>query len=253
MNVRKIRVLSFAAAALLVAPVAAPLTTPISKDQPMPFRPGETLNYRVSWAAFSTAAQIQLSIPERRDLFGWQTWHFRATAHTQSPVATLFPIDDQFDSYTDAASLESRQFESHLNELGKVTDQVQHLLPTGQHPKAPGASVVVEPGTRDALGALFTIRGADWPHLSELRIPVYDGRDVYEMRGRRDTDPQPVTVPAGIFTASRISVSVFQHEKEISAIHIAIWLANDQARTPVVMQATLPFGTIRAELAPQPK
>jgi hypothetical protein len=248
MNVPKIRILSLVATALLIAPIAAPVAPPAPKDQPMPFRPGETLNYRVSWAAFSTAAEIQLSVPERRDLFGWQTWHFRANAKTLSPVATLFPIEDQFDSYTDTSSLESRQFESHLDELGKVSDQVQHLLPTGQRPKAPGASVVVEPGTRDALGALFTIRGADWPHTPELRIPVYDGRNLYEMRGRRDTAPEPVTVPAGVFTAQRISISVFEHEKELQAIHIAIWLANDPPHTPVAMQATLPFGTIRAEL-----
>src|SRR5579862_143521 len=244
MNVRQIRIFPLAAMALLIAPIAAPVTTPVSKDQPMPFRPGETLNYRVSWAAFSTAADIQLSVPERRDLFGWQTWHFRATAHTQSPVSSLFPIDDQFDSYTDCASLESRQFESHLDELGKASSQVQHLVPTGQRPKAPGASVVVDPGTRDALGALFTIRGADWARTPELRIPVYTGRDVYEMRGRRDAAPQPVTVPAGVYSAQRISIAVFQHDKELTNIHLAIWLANDPAHTPVVMQATLPFGNI---------
>jgi hypothetical protein len=252
MKVRKIRSFSLAAAALLVAPIAAPVTTPVLKDQPMPFHPGESLNYRVSWAAFTTAADIQLSIPERRDLFGWQTWHFRATAHTQSPVSSLFPIDDQFDSYTDSASLESRQFESHLNELGKASDQIQHLVPTGQRPKAPGASVVVDPGTRDALGALFTIRGADWSRTPELRIPVYTGRDVYDMRGRADA-PQPVTVAAGVYTAQRINITVFQHDKELTTIKIAIWLANDPARTPVAMQATLPFGTVRAELTPPAK
>lgn len=248
MKVPKIRTLSLATAVLLVAPIAAPLPTPVIKDQPMPFHPGETLNYHVSWAAFTSAAQIQLSIPERRDLFGWQTWHFRATAQTQSPVSSLFPIEDQFDSYTDTASLESRQFESHLNELGKASDQVQHPLPTGQRPKAPGSSVIVEPGTRDALGALFTIRGADWSRTPDLRIPVYTGRDVYEMRGHADSAPQPVTVPAGVYTAQRISISVFEHEKELTTIHIAIWLANDPAHTPVAMEATLPFGTVRAEL-----
>jgi hypothetical protein len=257
MNSRPIRKLAVFLAPLialvaLTASVAVPLT-PVVKDQPMPFRPGESLDYRVSWSAFTTAATVQLTIPERRDLFGWQTWHFRAAAHTQTPVSSLFPIDDQFDSYTDTASLESRQFETHLNELGKITDQVQHLVPAGQPSKAPGPSVVVEPGTRDALGALFTMRGADWARVPELRIPVFTGRDIYEMRGHQDGGPQPVTVPAGVFSASRISISVYQHEKEMPAIHLAIWLANDPARTPVVIQATLPFGTLRAELSPASK
>jgi Protein of unknown function (DUF3108) len=255
MTARQIRVLALVVTPLLVliSAAAAGVATGIVKDQPMPFRPGEILNYRVSWSAFSSAASVELSVPERRALFSWQTWHFRAVAHTLSPVAALFPVDDQFDSYTDAGSLESRQFESHLHELGKTTDEVQHLVPNGQPSKMPGASVIVLPGTRDALGELYSLRGVDWDHVPELRIPVYDGHDIYEMHARRDSAPEPVTVPAGAFTASRVSISVFQHEKEVSTIHIAVWLANDPARTPVVIQASLPFGTLRGELTRAPK
>lgn len=216
----------------------------------MPFRAPEKLDYRVSWSAFSTAGSAELSVVERRDLFGWQTWHFRAVAQTLSPVSTLFPVDDQYDSYTDAASLESRQFEMHLDELGKTSEQVLHLVPTGEKSRAPGASVIVEPGTRDPLGALYSLRGVDWQRTPEIRVPVYDGHDMFEMRARRDTSAETIVVPAGKFTGSRVSISVFQHEKEVSAIHLAIWIAADSAHTPVVLQATLPFGTIRAELAP---
>jgi hypothetical protein len=219
-------------------------------EQPAPFRVGETLSYRVSC---TTAASVQLSIPERRDLFGWQTWHFRAIAQTQGPVATLFPVDDQFDSYTDAASLETRQFEMHLNELGRISDQVMHFTIVGQKTKAPGPSVIVQPGTRDGLGALYSLRMVDWQRTPEQRALVFDGHDIFDMRARRDGSPESVTVPAGTFTASRVSVTVFQNEKEVSAIHVAVWLASDAARTPVVLEATLPFGTLHAELVPAPK
>jgi hypothetical protein len=250
MDFRAIRILGGFAAplfALLICAAGPP------KERPMPFRAGETLYYRVSWAAFSSAAAVQLNVNERRSLFGWQTWHFRTVARTLSPVSSLFPVDDQFDSYTDAESLESRQYETHLNELGKISDQVLHLVPTGQKSRAPGASVIVMPGTRDPLGALYALRAMDWQRTPELRAPVYDGRDVFEMRARRDTPGESVSVPAGSFTASRVSVSVFQHEKEVIAIHFAVWIASDAAHTPVVLQATLPFGTLRAELIPAPQ
>jgi hypothetical protein len=233
-----------------LAPLLAFFSAAAVKEQPMPFHAVETLNYRVSWSAFSTAASVQLSVVERRVLFGWQTWHFRAVAQTLSPVSTLFPVEDQFDSFTDAASLESRQFETHLNELGKVSDQVFHLVATDQKSRAPGASVIVQPGTRDPLGALYALRAVDWQRTPELDAPVYDGKDIFDMRARRDSPGEAVAVPAGNFTASHISVRVFQHEKEMATIHIAIWVASDAAHTPVVLQATLPFGTLRAELLP---
>jgi hypothetical protein len=62
-----------------------------------------------------------------------------------------------------------------------------------------------------------------------------------------------VKVAAGNFSAARIAVHVFQYEKELSTIRFEIWIASDPARTPVVIEANLPFGNIRAELLSAPK
>src|SRR5580704_10860058 len=153
-------------------PKPAPTKQP--PEAPMPFHVGESLNYRVSWTAFADAADFQLSIVERRNLFGWGTWHFRASAHTVGPVRSLFEIDDQFDSYTDAVSLASRQYEVYLSELGRKQNQVVHMVATGETARTPGPSVAVLPGTRDPLGALYVLRGVDWKSTPEVRAPVYD-------------------------------------------------------------------------------
>lgn len=226
-------------------PKKAPET---AKEQSMPFRPGETLDYRVAWAAFSNAASVELSVPERRNLYGVEAWHFRAVTHTLKPVRTLFALDDQFDSYTDAATLESRQFEMHLDEMGKISDQVLHLSPNGQPSHSPGPVVIVSPGTRDPLGTLYALRSQDWQRAPDFRASVYDGRDLYDMRAHCEALSEPVKVTAGNFSAARIALHVFQYGKELSSIRFEIWIASDPARTPVVIEANLPFGNIRAEL-----
>ena len=227
-----------------VPPKAAP--NPV-KEVPRPFRVGETLNYRVSWAAFSSAASVQVSVPEKRNLFSWPTWHFRASIHTVSPVHSLFAIDDEFDSYTDRVTLESHQYETYLNELGRKQDQVLHLVPSGQTLRAPGPVIVVLPGTRDPLGAFYSLRSVDWQRAPELRAPIYDGRDIYNMTAKIEAAGDAVVVPAGGFSAARISVHLAQNGKEVP-IRFIIWLANDAARTPVQIQAELPFGSVRAGL-----
>jgi hypothetical protein len=218
----------------------------------MPFHAGETLNYRVSWAAFSNAASLQLSVPERRNLYGFETWHFRAVIHTISPVRTLFPLDDQFDSYTDTATLESRQFETHLSEMGKIADQLLHFSISGQPSHAPGPLVIVSPGTRDPLGMLYALRSQDWRHSPDFRAPVYDGRDLFDVRAHCDAPSNPVTVAAGNFSAARVAIHVFQYEKELSSARFEMWIADDRAHTPVLIEANLPFGNIRAELLQVP-
>jgi len=217
-------------------------------DAAVPFRAGETLQYQVGWAIYTSAASVQLSVPERRDLSGWRTWHFRASAHTLNSVRSLFPIDDQFDSYTDTATLESRQYEMYLNEMGKKQDRMFHLLPQGQAPRGDVSRVVVLPGTRDPLGALYSLRGVDWQKTPEFRAPVYDGRDVYDIRARQEAADDSVSVAAGKYSASRVSIRLFQHDKEISGMKFSAWFAHDSARTPVLIEADLPFGNLRVEL-----
>jgi hypothetical protein len=224
-----------------------------ANDLAVPFRIGETLHYRVEWAAFTSAATLQLSVMERRNLFGWRTWHFRALAHTLSPVRTLFTIDDQVDSYADSASLESRQYEMYLNEMGRKQDKVLNFVPAGKAPHAPGSGVVVPQGTRDPLGAIYSLRNVDWQHTPEVRTPVCDGHDVFEMRAKLEVPNEPLTVDAGKFTASRILIRLFQNGKELAGAKFSIWLARDGPRTPVLMQAELPFGSIRMELTSVPQ
>jgi hypothetical protein len=226
----------------------APPKPKAPRELAVPFRVGEKLSYRVAWATFSNAASVELAAPEKRELFGWQTWHFQAVVHTVSPVRSLFTIDDQFDSYSDSTSLESRQYESYLNELGKTEKDVLHLIPSGEHPRSPGAAVIVLPGTRDALGMLYALRAADWQRSPALVAPVYDGANLYELHATLENAADTAKVDAGSFTAQRIAIKLFENGKENPAIHFTLWLATDASRTPVLIAAQLPFGTLRVEL-----
>ena len=221
---------------------------PVDTDLPVPFKAGEKLNYQVGWSAFVSAASVQLSVPEKRDFYGSNTWHFRATAHTQGTARSLFTIDDEFDSYIDTSMNECRQFEMYLNEMGKKQDQQLHFVVEGQPNKAPGVGVVVLPGTRDPLGALYLLRTVDWQKTEEVHGPVYDGRDVFDMSAKREVLDEKVNITAGNYSATRVSIHVSQHGKEMKEIDFSVWVAHDAAHTPVLMQAELPFGSLRIEL-----
>lgn len=218
------------------------------REVAMPFRIGEKLDYRVAWASFTNAASIELTVPERRDLMGWGTWHFRASTHTLSPMRSIIEVDDQFDSYTDTATLESRQYETYLHEMGKKQEEILHFLPEGQSGRGNVAGIIVSPGTRDPLGAVYALRGVDWGRTPEFRAPVYDGHDVYEMRARLEVPGETVAVAAGNFSVSKISIRLYQRGKEVVGMSFLAWLANDTARTPVLMTAELPLGNLRVGL-----
>lgn len=224
---------------------ATRLTSP---EPTMPFRVGEILNYRVAWAIFPNAAALQMNVVERRNLLGWQTWHFRASAHSQNPVRTLFEVDDQFDSYTDTTTLESHQYELYLNELGSEQNDVFHLISVGQSSRGTVAPVLVQPGTRDPLGGFYALRAVDWQRTPEFHVPVYDGSDLYDVRACLEAASEAVAVDAGHFQATKISVRLFEHGREVPRASCRVWLAHDPARTPVLVVAEMPVGNVRVEL-----
>ena len=162
-------------------------------------------------------------------------------------------MDDQFDSYTDVANLDSHQYEMYLDEMGKRHDEVLHLIAIGQSRRGNVAPVIVQPGTRDPLGAFYALRAADWKRTPELRVPLYDGSDLYEMRAHLEVPLETVAITIGNYQASRIAIHLFMHGKEVPQTNFSVWLTDDVARTPVLVEAEMPYGNFRGELTAAPK
>ncbi len=129
----------------VTAPSATPPTSAPSPDAkkpapPMeassPIRAGEAWQFSANVSKLSSVANLQLKVVEKRNFLGKSVWHLQAFAHTENPLRMVFALDDQFDSYSDAASLVSLQYEMHLNEKGQTVDSVQRMTPGGQRPRA---------------------------------------------------------------------------------------------------------------------
>jgi hypothetical protein len=222
---------------------------PASVDAGIP-RVGETLEFVADVSKLNNVANLRLQVAERRNFFGKSAWHLQAFAHTENPLRMVFELDDQFDSYSDANTLSSLQYEMHLNERGEKVDSVQRMTITGKDPPPPNASATRVPaGTRDPLGLMQYLRTVDWPKVREVRGPVYDGHKLYDVRASLSGGSVPVEVPAGRYTASKIDIHVFEGGTELNDARFALYLANNPARTPVLLEAVMPFATARVQLS----
>jgi hypothetical protein len=213
-------------------------------------RPGETLEFAANVTKLnSTVANLKVVVGEKRSLAGKSVWHLQAFVHTENPYRMVFELDDQFDSYSDPATLTSVQYEMHLSERGQKVDSVQRLFSSTKDPAPPDAAAArVLPGTRDPLGFLHYLRNVDWSNTPEVHSPVYDGRKLYDARAVLKSKSVSVSVPAGDFSASKIEIHVMENGSEMKDAHFLLYLNHDAARTPVLMEAVLPFATVRVEL-----
>jgi hypothetical protein len=234
-------------------PVRTPPAARPSPEAPaaaVPFHAGEKLAFRVLWSKFSVnAGNLELSVVERRNFFGRVAWHFQATAHSMDTMRIIYALDDQFDSYTDAVRLTSLQYEMYLHEQSKQQNGSWRMS-SADNPSLPGDVTIaqVPPGTRDPIGLLYALRAADWKREPEFHAPVFDGRNLYEVTARLEQPSGKVIVSAGQFTASQINIRVFQHGAELDGTRFSLWLAQDAAHTPVLIEAEVPVGTARIEL-----
>ena len=214
-----------------------------------PVRAGEVLEFSANVSKLNNVANLRLQVNERRDFLGKSAWHLQAFAHTENPLRMVFALDDQFDSYSDAASMASLQYEMHLNERGQKVDSVQRMTATGNEVAPENVTEArVLAGTRDPLGMMQYLRGVDWTKTPEVRSPVYDGHKLYDVRAREESVSEDVSVPAGNFRASKIVIRVFDNGVEMKDAQFALYLANNAARTPVLIEAVIPVATARVEL-----
>ena len=214
-----------------------------------PLRTGETWQYSANVSKLSNVANLLLKVAEKRNFLGKNAWHLQAFAHTENPLRMMFALDDQFDSYSDAGTLVSMQYEMHLNEKGQTVDSVQRMSPSVKEPAPANATAArVLPGTRDPLGMMQYLRTVDWTKTPEVRSPVYDGHKLYDVHARLEARGEAVTVPAGNFNTLKIELRVLDNGAEMKDAHFILYLSNTDARLPVLLEAVMPFATARVEL-----
>ncbi len=230
-------------------PPAAAAPTHLPPDASVPFQSGERLSYRVLWSKYSVnAATIEFQTIARANFFGHAAWHFRALAHTVDTMRFVYALDDQFDSYTDSGHLTSVEYEMYLREQGKQQNNAWRMTADGGPAPPDAAAAQVVPGTDDPIGLIYALRAADWKKTPELHAPVFDGHHLYTVVARIEDAPGQVTVPAGQFMGTRISVRISEHGQELTDMHFSLWLGQDAARTPLLIEADVPIGTARVEL-----
>jgi hypothetical protein len=215
----------------------------------LPLKTGEVLNYTADVAKLDSVATLTLKVAGQGSFLGKSVWHLQATAHTLKPLRVVFELDDQFDSYSDARTLESLQYEMRLNERGQKVQSIQRMTPTGRDPAKAGTTEArVVPGTRDPLGMMQYLRTVNWKETSEASSPVYDGHKLYEVRAKLANPSAVVGVPAGVYRTTKIEIHVFENGVESKDASFALYLANDAARTPVLLEAVMPIATARVAL-----
>jgi len=254
----KLRRSCIAAAGIWLALVGANADAQTARNRPLPFRPGETLNYNVNWSIFP-AGKLTATLTRDKEDSG-NNYVVTTTARSQGFVSLLYKVQDEFRSVFDPGTLCSSQISKQINEGGrhkttKITfDSHRGVAILDEHDRDGGnanpkhAEHEIPPCVQDVISAFYFVRSQPLRVGQNVKLAVNDGSKttvvVAAVTARRK-----IQTPLGVHEALRVEPSVFENLYEQKKGKLVIWFSDDEYHFPLRIRATLKLGAITGTLA----
>jgi hypothetical protein len=248
--------LCYLALCLLLAPGALgakKISDTALTSRVMPFKPGETLTYEVSWSNIVTAGTAIMEVKEERLPNGRKVLRFIATSRSVGVVDKFYPVNDTIQSVFDPRIMQSLSFSLNENHgkrkrnRGLVFDHAGRTVVRTLNNDPPQTFTIPDP-VQDALSSLFYLRTMEDFTIGKIHvIPVHDSDKNWSVEVQT-LGREKVKTPAGKFNAIKVKTfpkyeGVFMNKGEIF-----IWLTDDSRKIPVLMKSTLSIGSIMTTL-----
>ena len=222
---------------------------PPTRDAAVPFKPGETLTYDVSWSQFITAGTAVARVVEKKASYGSTAYYIVADGRPLPLVARFYPLYYKMDSLLDTVTLLS-QYSSLYQEQksGKRLattrfDRTTRVAQFEQPDKPDGKGHFAIPtNVQDGLATLYSLRGHAFKAGERLTVPVADDGSIYSVTFEV-AGPERVRVPFGENDAWNLNVTVLNSEGKPAANNVRSWISTDARHLPLKLQADLPVGS----------
>ncbi len=249
-------VLGIGLAVLLLAIGSGGAEQPQSSPPPLPFSPGETLTYDLSWQVFS-AGQVVASLSRVRE-GSKDSYEAKASAQSRGFVSLLYNLQDEFHSFFNPETLCSESISKRINEGRRhkntriVFDSARKLAVLDEQDlavkgaPAKHAESEIPACVQDVVSAFYFVRRQPLRVGREIRLPINDGSKTADVRLEVQA-LETIRTPLGVHSAFRIEPTVFGGLLKRKG-RMQIWLSDDPERLPLRIKATISVGTITADL-----
>jgi hypothetical protein len=241
---------------------AAPAPGPPRADQPaaatvdrkVPFSPGETLTYDVSWASYVTAGVATLTVKDKRAAGESSAYYIVAEARPTGLVSKLYTLYYKLDTLIDSRRLlplrgsvysqEGSRRRTRITVFDQAAQRAEYQVKTTTDVKT---SVGLARYSQDALSALYALRAVPLKENSRLTMPVCDGGSMYRVQfsvGRTE----PIRAGGVSIPAFRVTPTIADAKGTIVGRPMTLWISADGRQLPLKLQADLAMGSINLVL-----
>ena len=231
------------------APAAAPAKTApaAKKEMPVPYHPGEVLEYDVGWSSYVTAGTATVTVKEKKPSYNSVAYYVVAEGQPTALLSKLYTLYYKADTLIDAYTLLPQRGSLYVQEgkrhrmkttlFNQTTRHAKYEVQTATHTEKDLAL----PGfTQDALSALYVLRSIPMKPGDKFNMPVTDAGDVYKVQ-MQVVGVESLKTPLGTMNALKI-VPLITAAKGTPPSGIALWMSDDARRLPLKIEAQLAVG-----------
>lgn len=223
--------------------------TPSATLPELPFKPGESLNFSFFLGTNPQPVGVaSFLVRARAKYFNRDGLLLNASWQTAGAGATLFPVNDQINSYVDATTLLPFRTElSILEDKRRARWIVSADQNSGSALFDDGTRVEMPVGTHDLVSVFYALRSFDLTPGKRNAVSLLINkrtRLLFVTALRRDT----ITLGGGQ-PVQAVELTLATSDTDGDRFNLHLWVSTDKRRLPLRLTAQTPLGPVRADLA----
>jgi Protein of unknown function (DUF3108) len=215
------------------------------------FKRGETLKFRLHYGIIDAGIATLSVTEEQRDLGGRKTMHIVGLGTSKGAFDFFYKVRDRYETFVDEEALVPWLFVRRVNEGGYKIEQDYLFNHFSKKVNVGGGELFdIEPNMQDMLSAFY--------HARNLDLSAAKPGETYSMQCFMDKEVWPlqikfiaretITTDLGTFRCLKFRPivqkgRVFKKEEDLN-----IWITDDKNHIPILGQADVLVGSIKAEL-----
>jgi len=257
--------LSALLALLVAAPLAATVTAnvlpnlgraelPRDKVAAVPFGPGETLVYTVSWLKIE-GGEMTLATTREASPDGVPVHRIRLSAVSNDYVSRFYPVDTRYETWVDARDFTPVRFEKHAREGRYSADEVEEFdlarrVAVWRNARDSRRVGPIPERFQDVISSFYFMRTVPLVPGEETRVDLYSRGKLYRLvvavLGR-----EKVETELGVFDTVKVQPRMHDSAstEDRNKGKLFLWFSDDARRLPVMARTILPIGSVTARLA----
>ncbi len=229
--------------------LASYATSAARTEATVPFRPGETLTYDVSWATFLAAGTVVMTVTGKKPSLDSMAYDIVADARPAPLLARLYSLYYKLDTLLDVysllpqrGSLYTEEGNRHRLKTTRFDRTARKAFFEDQSTTTVRADFPIAPSTLDALSSLYVLRTVPLKAGLHVTMPVSHDGSNYKLA--IDVAPaERIKTSLGEIAAWKVIPVVTDDKGQPVGKNLAMWISNDARRYPIKIHAELEVGS----------